>query len=94
MNVLDELTPHYQSILQLMPHEFDSHQFIIALAHANQPEYVRALSQYTDVADRGVFRTLHSQISKSLHDYVDYIDDISSPDIFGTSRANALWRKR
>ncbi len=94
MEHLDALKQHYLEILDIMPEEFDSHQFILALAQAYQPEYVRALFTYISVSDRGVFRTLHGQISQSLHEYADYIRDVRSPDIFGNQQSNALWHKR
>ncbi len=94
MTVLDELTPHYQVILDLMPDEFDSHQFVLKLAEKRQPEHVSALYACRDVQDRAPFREVHRQISQSLHEYADYIDDHRSADIFGNRSKNALWRKR
>ncbi len=94
MTVLDELTPHYAEILADLPDEFDSHRFILALARAYQPEFVRALHRYVDVQDRAVFRTLDGLIGKSLHDYADYLGDHDSPNIFGIKSKNARWRKR
>jgi hypothetical protein len=49
MNVLNELKPFYSEILNMMPDEFDSHQFILMLAHKHQSEYVGALYACQDV---------------------------------------------
>lgn len=94
MTVLDELTPHYQEILDLMPNEFDSHQFILKLAQKHQPEYVRALYACQNVKDRAPFREVHKQISQSLNDYAVRIGERTSPDIFRSDQSNALWRKK
>ena len=95
MTVLDELTPHYAEILDMMPDEFDSHHFILTLAHNYQPEYVRALCECQHVKDRAPFREVHKQISQSLRDYAEYVrGDYPSEDIFRIKQLNALWRKR
>jgi hypothetical protein len=94
MTVLGELKAHYPEILNLMPDEFDSHQFILMLAHKHQPEYVRALYACQDVKDRAPFREVHKQISQSLRDYVEYVREDYSDDIFRVRQANAVWRKR
>lgn len=94
MTVLDELTPYYDEILDLMPNEFDSHRFILKLAHKHQREYVNALYACRDVRDRAPFREVHKQISQSLNDYADKIREQYSPDIFGEDQSNAVWRKR
>jgi hypothetical protein len=46
MTVLGELKAHYPEILNMMPDEFDSHHFILMLAHKHQPEYVH--EDYSD----------------------------------------------
>lgn len=94
MTVLDELTPHYAEILELMDDVFDSHCFILTLAHHYQPEYVRALYACQNVRDRAPFREVHKQISQSLHDYADPAGSEVSDDIFRVAQANARWRKR
>ena len=94
MTVLGELTPHYAEILALMPDEFDSHLFILTLAHKYQPEYVRALFACQNVNDRAPFREVHKQISQSLRDYADYAGEGYSDDIFRVRQSNARWRKR
>lgn len=93
MTVLDELKLHYPEILDLMDNEFDSHEFILKLAHKRQPEYVRALHACQNVKDRAPFREVHKQISQSLHDYATYIGDKNSKDIWGSMQSNAVWRK-
>ena len=94
MNVLNELKPFYSEILNMMPDEFDSHQFILVLAHKHQPEYVGALYACQDVKDRAPFREVHKQISQSLRDYVEYVREDYSDDIFRVRQSNAVWRKR
>lgn len=94
MTVLDELLPHYAEILDMMPDEFDSHHFILTLAHHYQPEYVQALYACQNVRDRAPFREVHKQISQSLRDYAEYNGVRNSDDIFRVNQSNACWRKR
>jgi len=94
MSVLDELKPFYAEILDMMPDEFDSHQFILKLAQKHQPEYVTALYAYRNAKDKAPFREVHRQISDSSHEYADAIKPRTSPDIFRVNQANSAWRKR
>jgi hypothetical protein len=87
---LDELKQYYNGILDLMPDEFDSHEFILKLAQNHQPQYVRTLYASVSVADEKVFGNLHGQIGKSLHKYATYVKDHDSPNIFGDSTSNAV----
>ena len=91
---MDELIANYPAIIELMDSEFDSHAFILELAHANQATYVAALNNYT----RGgtPFQTLHAQLSSALHGFpnlVQYVDEVKSRNIFGRVTACARWRR-
>lgn len=89
---IDALKKFYPEILALMPDVFDSHQFILKLAQKYQSAYIKALHEYVD--DDAPFAKVHAQISKSLHGYAEYIGMGHSPNIFGDSNENAVWRKR
>jgi hypothetical protein len=44
------LYARYPEVITQMPDLFDSHMFILELAHQNQAEYVKALYAYIDSA--------------------------------------------
>jgi len=91
---MDELIANYPAIIELMESRFDSHTFILELAHAQQAAYVAALNNYA--AGGTPFQTLHAQLSKALHGFpnlVQYVDEVRSPNIFGRVTPCAQWRK-
>lgn len=75
--------------LVTLPHEFDSHEFILRLAHRNQRLYILALATYADAVHP--FDALHAQIVRRLIDSgsVRKIREHDSPDIF--RQVNSSW---
>ena len=91
---LNSLEETFTEIIELMPSTFDSHAFIIKLAHRHQRLYVRALNDYAN-NDRP-FQTVHGEISKRLHKFshlVHKVGETQSEDIFGQVNSAALWEK-
>ena len=81
----------YQQVMDEMPDEFTSHKFILALARRHQRLYIDALYTYRNSTP---FQVVHGQLAERLHKFADYVDHVSSTDIFGTSERAAQWRKR
>ena len=96
MNPYDELEQHYPEIIAEMPERFNSHEFILKLAHRYQVLYVKALAQYVD-PDSQPFKVVHGRLARILSDNfshsVRYIGKEPSDDIFGNPGEAALWRK-
>jgi hypothetical protein len=90
----ESLETVFPQIIQQMPDEFDSHEFILELAHQYQRLYVSALVQYVD-NDRP-FQTVHGEIARRLLKYpmlVTKIGERNSEDIFRQVNSAAVWRK-
>ena len=96
---LAELHEKYSDIIAQMPDTFDSHQFILKLAHENQELYVKALYHYRNHTHRGKpapFSALHLALSQhlsSLSHLVKRAGNTRTNDIFGHSQENAQWTK-
>ena len=86
----------YQQVMDEMPDEFTSHDFILALAWRHQRLYIDALYTYrtTLSPDDSPFQVVHGQLAERLYKFADYVDRVSSTDIFGTPGRCARWRKR
>ena len=83
----------YDSVIDEMPDEFTSHEFILRLAQQNQLEYVRALSAYEE---RFPFQAVHSVLSSRLREHTDrvrYVGEVNSIDIFGHPNGCSAWVK-
>lgn len=94
MDPLDELETHFAQIVDALPDEFDSHDFIIELAHEYQKVYVRALGQYPD-SDQP-FQTVHGQIAKRLEKHKELVTKqgkFPSPNIFRRETPAENWVK-
>lgn len=93
MSQLDSLFGYYPEAIAEMPHQFDSHQFILFLAEKNQALYIQALSDQLPRTDP--FRVLHAELSKKLHTspLVRSLGRATSPDIFGHPNECGLWEK-
>ena len=95
MNPFEALEQHYPEIIQRMGKRFNSHEFILELAHSHQGLYIKALAQYSD--NKAPFQVVHGQLAKALVKFdklVYYIGDEPSTDIFGHSSEAAVWGKR
>lgn len=91
---LDALETVFQAILAEMPHEFDSHEFCLRLAHRYQGLYVRALAVYADTGRP--FLIVHGEIARRLLDHPTVVTKIgtrTSNDIFLEKQSNAVWRR-
>ena len=91
---MEALFTQYSAIIDMMPTEFDSHQFILRLAEHNQVAYIQALSRYLN--NGAPFQTLHAQLSGGLNELtnlVEHIGVVQSNNIFGNQSPCAKWRK-
>ncbi|MBN1934254.1 MAG: hypothetical protein JW934_06300 [Anaerolineae bacterium] len=94
------LYDQYSALIEQMKDTFDSHQFILELAHRNQVPYVEALYAYRDSLHRGEptpFRIVHQILAQHLTTCTDLIEragDVYSEDIFGQVSECAQWRKK
>ena len=95
-----ELESKFEEIVEIMPDQFDSHQFLLELARQNQVEYVSALYAYKDYINRGnpsPFQGVHKAIIQKLSNRSDLVKLVQrekpSKDIFGESQTCALWEK-
>ena len=93
-DVFEDLEEIYPKIVKLMPDEFNSHIFILALAQKYQKIYVQALYTYKD--NNQPFQSVHKEIAKRLKkrvDLVKYIRTEPSDNIFGLKSKAAVWHK-
>jgi len=95
MDPFEELEQYYPEIIAQMPQRFNSHEFILRLAHLHQGAYIRALALHAD--SQHPFMTVHSVLAKRLYSkfshLVNYVGEEKSRDIFGHSAEAALWTK-
>lgn len=95
MSAFEELEKHYPEMIAQMGKRFNSHEFILKLAHEHQGLYIKALAQYAD--NKAPFQVVHGQLAKALAKFdtlVYYIGSEPSTDIFGQSNEAAVWGKR
>ena len=64
MDPFEELEQYYPEIIAQMPQRFNSHEFILRLAHLHQGAYIRALALQAD--SHYPFQTVHSVLAKRL----------------------------
>jgi transcriptional regulator with XRE-family HTH domain len=91
---MDELIAQYPAIIGQMGPLFDSHTFILALAHNNQDAYVAALNNH--VGNGASFKALHAQLSRALYDFpalVKHAGVVNTPNIFGVPCQCAQWQR-
>lgn len=95
MSALPELHSSIDAVINTMPDTFNTHEFILAFAQANQQLYIQALHNYIDSSRP--FNALHQQIGKTLKqefsECLTHIDDQPSADIFGHNSICAVWQK-
>jgi hypothetical protein len=96
MSTLSELKNQIGTLIDDMPTEFNTHDFIKKFAQAHQRAYIEALYDYKDNARP--FNALHQQIGKMLKqefsEKLTHIRDSNSPDIFGNEGQCAVWQQR
>jgi len=93
-DALKDLEDVFPKIMELMPDEFDSHDFILALARKYQKLYAEAL--FTSKEERLPFNGVHREIGKRLKRHKDLVEQIgnkNSANIFGLESKVAVWRK-
>ena len=92
---LDNLETVFAQVVDVLEKdEFDSHEFILRLAHEHQRLYVEALAAYA-YTDRP-FQVVHGEIAKRLLKYPNLVvktGETVSEDIFGQENQCAWWRK-
>lgn len=91
-DAFEALEDVYPSVVEVMDSKFDSHDFILKLAHMYQRLYVQALIEYAD-SDRP-FQIVHGQIAQRLRkhaDLVTYDGETDSKDIFKQKNSAAVW---
>lgn len=92
---LQDLEAHFAAIVESFDRPFDTHEFILRLAHQHQHAYIHALMAFE--ASPHPFMSLHGQIGKRLanrNDLVEKRGEHNSPDIFGQINSATIWRKR
>ena len=96
MALFAELHTEIGTLIDGMPVEFNTHDFIKTFAQAHQRAYIEALYEYKDNARP--FNALHQQIGKMLKHEISekltHIHDTNSPDIFGNEGQCAVWQQR
>lgn len=97
MSVYEELAAFYPQIIAGMPQRFNSHEFILALAHQHQHLYIKALAQYADDPHSNPFQATHSVLARMLKQFPNLVyyvgQEPNSRDIFGNTSDAALWVK-
>jgi hypothetical protein len=90
----------YPETIAEMPEIFDSHDFILLLAHHNQKAYVEALYAYREVKHTdqpAPFLNVHRILTVQLHAYPHLIKQIRknvpSETIFGEMIGCTVWQK-
>jgi hypothetical protein len=90
----------YPAIIAQMPTVFNSHQFILELAHQNQIEYIKALYAYRGALHNETpapFQVVHRILSARLNDFPELVKTTRSHkpsrDIFGNYNTCSEWRK-
>ena len=90
----------YPAIIAQMPAVFDSHQFILELAHHNQIEYIKALYAYRGALHNETpapFQVVHRILSARLNHFSELVKPVrahkTSRDIFGNTNTCSEWRK-
>ena len=93
-NAYEALEEIYPKIVRLMPDEFDSHKFILTVAHKYQKLYIQALYEHRN--QNRPFHRVHMAIAKRLKRHnvlVEQVDSKPSPNIFGQDNKVAVWQK-
>ncbi len=95
MEKLLALIPAFPAVIASLPATFDTHDFILLLAHSNQRAYVEALNASS--GDQP-FMELHGQIGKALkRDYGHLVKEVEirekSADIFGNPSSCSVWQR-
>lgn len=93
-SVFNEIEAVYPDIINKLPKEFDSHDFIRKFSHCYQNLYVSALATYND--NDSPFMIVHGEIARRLGTRTDLVRKIgvrNSEDIFKQVNGANVWRK-
>jgi hypothetical protein len=92
-SALQALEAAFPEVIAQLGEFFDSHDFVLKLAHAQQRHYVAALAA---VDGEHPFQIVHREISRRLlthPEWVSRIGERSSRDIFGQKSSATVWCK-
>ncbi len=93
--IFEKLEEFYPKIIEKMGDEFDSHDFILRLAHEHQKLYVQALIVYAD--NEQPFQSVHKEIAKRLKKFPGEViatgEKRNSENIFRVVSPAEVWRK-
>jgi hypothetical protein len=93
-DAFNNLAAFIPEIVAAMPKDtFNSHEFILMLAHKHQQEYIEALYPYREA---NPFQKLHKAIAQRLgnSELVNNLGEVNSEDIFGNKQTATQWQKR
>jgi hypothetical protein len=93
-SAFEALKAAFPEIVATMGEYFDSHDFILKLAHAHQRLYVAALAAYVD--HEHPFQIVHGEIARRLLNHPELVTRIgerTSRDIFGQKSSATVWCK-
>lgn len=91
----EKLFTCYPDLIERMPSEFTTQQFILRLAHSEQLAYVEALFACREGGKP--FMRVHKKLADQLKNHGDLIvriEDKYCPDIFGHTQRCQKWKKR
>jgi hypothetical protein len=93
-SALQALEAAFSEVIPQMGEFFDSHDFILKLAHARQRLYVAALAAYVD--HEYPFQIVHGEIARRLLAHPELamrVGERTSRDIFGQKSSTTVWCK-
>ena len=84
----------FPDVVSMMGEYFDSHDFILRMAHTHQRLYVAALAEY--LTHEHPFQIVHGEIARRLLNHPELVVRIgerTSRDIFGQKSSATVWCK-
>ena len=84
----------YEKVIGLMPARFDSHEFVLKLAHEHQQLYAQALIEYAE--SEKPFQVVNAQIAMRLLKFPNLVTRIGehiSTDMFLKETTATVWQK-
>jgi hypothetical protein len=93
-STLQALEAAFPEVVAQMGEFFDSHDFILKLAHARQQLYVAALAAQVD--HEHPFQIVHREVSRRLLTHPELatrVGERTSRDIFGQRSSATVWCK-
>ena len=90
----EPLHQFFPEVIEQLPVEFTSHEFIQKLGQSYQTLYIEALYAYCNASRP--FMTVHGLLAKHLNRYpslIERMEDRTSKTIFGDEQQCASWRR-